>query len=216
MRKPGGTARPGAVVLVTPDGRITRTLRAAIDRLRGLECVRMSLDRYSSDREAPLSIVVCPKGEGVGDDFAFLEDVRRRIAWQPPSSEVWTAIAGLRGSHDTPPAGSLPPGRGSRRRTALLLEGDVTLERAQRAVASGAPRDWIVERVQCVRVRPRERDEIDRLGVRWSVLEPVEVRAIVATPALLRVRRRWAKWFAGAQVWLAGPDRGGAVPDRPK
>jgi hypothetical protein len=123
--------------------------------------------------------------------------------WPPPSSELWSAIAGLRGSHDPPPAASTPPRRRSRRRTALLLEGDVTLDRARRAAAAGGPRDWIVERVQRVRGTAEERKQLDRLGVRWSVLAPVEVRAVVVSPVLLRARNRWEKWFSGAAIWNA-------------
>jgi hypothetical protein len=202
LGKQGSKGRSAAVVVVTPDARINRSARAAISRLGDAEYVRMSLERYASARHAPLSIVICPAGDDVRDDLAFLEDVRRRLVWPPPSSELWSAIAGLRGSHDPPPAASTPPRRRSPRRTALLLEGDVTLDRARRAAAAGGPRDWIVERVQRVRVRPRERDDLHALGVRWAVLEPVDVRAIVATPALLRARGRWASLFPRtAEVW---------------
>ena len=193
------------MALVTPAGENTRTTRVAITRLTHTRCVRMSLARYSRDRAAPLSIVLCPTGAHVQEDVAFLENVRRKVAWPPPSAELWSAIAGLRGSHDPPPAGALP-GRGrSRRGAALLLEGDVTLERARRAVASGAPRDWIVERVQRVRGTAEERKQLDRLGVRWSVLAPVEVRAVVVTPLLLRARNRWENWFPDAQLWTTDP-----------
>ena len=161
----------------------------------------MSLARYSSDRNAPLSIVVCPTGARVRADVAFLENVRRKVAWPPPSEELWSAIAGLRGSHDAPPVGALPTRGRRRRRTALLLEGDVTLERARRAASAGGPSDWIVERVQRVRIGSKERDELESLGIRWAALEPVEVRAIVVTPALLRVRRRWKTWFPAAELW---------------
>jgi hypothetical protein len=202
LRKRGSKGRPAAVVVVTPDARINRSARSAISRLGDSECVRMSLERYASARHAPLSIVICPAGADVRDDLAFLEDVRRRLVWPPPSSELWSAIAGLRGSHDPPPAGSTPPRRRTGRRTALLLEGDVTLDRARRAAAAGGPRDWIVERVQRVRVPPGERDDLDGLGVRWAVLEPVDVRAVVASPALFRARARWASWFPRtAEIW---------------
>jgi hypothetical protein len=203
LRKRGSKDRSAAVVVVTPDARINQSARAAISRLGDVESVRMSLERYASDRHAPLSIVICPAGADVRRDLAFLEDVRRRLVWPPPSSELWSAIAGLRGSHDPPPAGSKPPRQGSRRRTALLLEGDVTLDRARRAAAAGGPRDWIIERVQRVRVRRKERNALEALGVRWAVLDPVDVRAVVATPALFRARGRWTSWFPrSVEVWV--------------
>jgi hypothetical protein len=69
----------------------------------------------------------------------------------------------------------------------------VTLDRARSAASSGAPRDWIVERVQRVRIARRDLDDLARLGVRWSVLEPVRVLAIAASDALARARPRWAR-----------------------
>jgi hypothetical protein len=153
----------------------------------------ISLARYATNPRAPLRIVLCPAGRSVGGDIDFLREARRTILWPAPAAEIWSAIAGLRGSHDAPPTGAAASPGAARRRAALLLEGDVTLDRARRAASSGAPRDWIVERVQRVRISPKGLGELRRLGVRWSVLEPVRVLAIAASNALIRARARWAR-----------------------
>jgi hypothetical protein len=36
-----------------------------------------------------------------------------------------------------------------------------------------------------------------RLGIRWATLEPVEVIALVASPALARARAKWARLLPG-------------------
>src|SRR4029453_832510 len=127
LRKRGSKDRPAAVVVVTPDARINQSARAAISRLGDVESVRMSLERYASDRHPPPPIVICPAGRDVRRGLASLGAVRRRLVWPPPSSELWSAIAGLRGSHDPPPAGSKPPRQGAGRPTRLLLQRDVPL-----------------------------------------------------------------------------------------
>ena len=168
-----------------------------------------SLDRFLSDRRGPARIVVCPAGRNVRDDVAFLEDVRRRALWPRPGSELTGAIAGLRGDHDEPERGSAPRPTTRGRTTALLLEGDVTSTRARRAVESGAPRHWIVERVQSVRIAGAGLEELRRLGIRWSALEPIDVIALAASPALARTPSRWASRLpADVSVWTTSPGRG--------
>lgn len=169
------------------------------------ELSAFSLDRFLSDRRAPPRIVLCPAGRIVGDDVAFLEDARRRALWPRPGAELAGAIAGLRGSHDEQPAASVPPTAGRGRTTAaLLLEGDVSSARAERAAASGSPRQWIVERVQSVRVSAAGLEELRRLGIRWSALEPIEVIALAASPELARAPSRWASRLpAGVPVWTS-------------
>ncbi|HEV8610907.1 MAG TPA: hypothetical protein VGS98_12685 [Thermoanaerobaculia bacterium] len=160
-------------------------------RLPGARLVPVSLGRYARDPRAPLRIVLCPAGGSLDDDLRFLREARRAILWPPPAAEVWNAIAGLRGSHDSPPERAAAAPERSGLRSALLLEGDVTLDRARRAASSGAPRDWIVERVQRVRIASNGLEELRRLGIRWATLEPVEVIALVASPALESARSRW-------------------------
>lgn len=165
--------------------------------------IPISLDRFVRDTRAPLGVVLCPAGESVESDLAFLREARRSVLWPPPAEEIWNAIAGLRGSHDAPPRGAPTAPRGTGRRSALFLEGEVTLARARRAAAfSEAPREWIVERVQRVRLGPSGLDEMRRLGIRWAALDPVRVVALVATPALGRARRRWSSLLpADVAVW---------------
>ncbi|HZI66926.1 MAG TPA: hypothetical protein VFF17_10215 [Thermoanaerobaculia bacterium] len=165
------------------------------------ELSAFSLDRFLSDRRAPERIVLCPAGGTVEDDVRFLEDARRRALWTRPGGELTGAIAGLRGSHDER-GGAAPARAGRGLTTALLLEGDVTSERARSAATSGAPRHWIVERVQSVRLTAPVIEELRRLGIRWSVLEPVELIAVAASPALARNRSRWAALLAAkVPVW---------------
>jgi hypothetical protein len=197
-----------AIGLVGPTLAAAREARfVAASRLPMARFRPVSLARYASDPEAPLKIVLCPTGKSVAEDLEFLRSARRAALWPPPTAEVWSAIAGLRGSHDPPPS-TAPPGA-ARRGSALLLEGNVSLGRARRAVSSGAPRDWIVERIQRVRVGRNGLDELHRLGIRWAVLEPVDVIALAASPALARARSRWTKYLpADAAVWTL-PSRSG-------
>jgi hypothetical protein len=61
----------------------------------------------------------------------------------------------------------------------------------------------VVERVQRVRIPPSGLESLARRGVRWSVLEPVEVVGIAASPELARVRSRWKKLVPpDVPVWV--------------
>ena len=184
--------------------------RAFAPRLAGLlpqdELAVYSLDRFLSDRRAPSRIVICPAGKSVREDVLFLEDVRRRALWPRPDSELAGAIAGLLGEHDAPAAGSAALRSGTGRTTALLLEGDVTQARAASAVESGAPRHWIVERVQRVRIPPAALEDLRRIGIRWSALEPIEVISLAASPGLAGDPTRWASRLpGGVPVWRILP-----------
>lgn len=197
-------SRP-SVAVVGPSSRVARAaaLRLA-PRLAAFRVSAYSLGGYLADRKAPARIVIAPAGRGVGGDVAFLEALRRRALWSPPGAELAGAIAGLRGEHDAVPAGPSPARSGRGRTTALLLEGDVTRSRAAGAVESGAPRNWIVERVQNVRIPAASLARLRALGIRWSVLEPVEVIALAASPDLARSRARWAARLpAGVPVWTS-------------
>lgn len=164
-----------------------------------------SLDRFLSDRRAPARIVLCPAGRSVDDDVAFVEDVRLRALWPRPGGDLAGAIAGLRGSHDERPEAA-PPRSGRGRTTALLLEGVVTPARAEKAAGSGAPRQWIVERVQSVRIPPAGLEKLRRLGIRWSVLAPVDLIALAFSPELVRASGRWSSRLAtGIPVWTIPP-----------
>jgi hypothetical protein len=202
-----GAPSPGddRIALVGPDVMIARALRTAVAaRLPGARLEPFSLARLARDPNAPLRTVLCPSGTSLAADLEFLRSARRKVLWPTPGADLWGAIAGLRGAHDTAPRGARPPAPGrSGRRTALLLEGNVTFDRAQNAASSGAPRDWIVERVQRVRIGESGLQELRRLGIRWSVLEPVEVVALSASASLARARHLWAKLLpSNVRVWV--------------
>lgn len=194
------------IAIVGPTAAVARAFKPRLARLLPDATLSVfSLDRFLSDRRAPGRVVLCPAGRSVRDDIAFLVDARRRALWPRPGDELAGAIAGLRGSHDERHSAPDRP-RGGRARTvaALLLEGDVTSARAHRAAASGAPRNWIVERVQSVRIPSAGLEELRRLGIRWAALEPVEVVALAASLELALAPSRWASRLpAGVPVWTA-------------
>jgi len=161
---------------------------------------RFSLDGYLADRKAPARVVLCPLADDVEADLAFLRASRERLLWPAPPRDIADAIAGLR--TDAPPARGRPPARrGASPSAALLLEGLVTGARGRAALASPA-RLWVVESVRCVRLSGEDLMEIARAGVRWSVLEPVKIVGLVASPALLAARDRWRRFVpARAEVW---------------
>lgn len=180
--------------------RLVVRLRA---RLPGSRLVPLSLARYLSDRRAPSRVVLCPAGSDPARDAAFLKEVRTRVLWSPPGVDLWSAIAGLLGSHEAPPPGAPTPAAGRRRTSALLLEGDVTPAIARRADAAGAPRHWVVERVQRVRIPRSGLESLARRGVRWSVLQPVEVVGIALSPELASARQRWKRLLPpDVPVWV--------------
>ena|SRR5437867_2897379 len=184
------------IALVGPTAAVARSFEARLaSRFPGNRLVPVSLRRFLSDRRAPARIVLCPAGGNLADDLAFLRAAHRRALWPAPGAELSRAIAGLRGFDDAAPDGMpLPAPTRSGRRTALLLEGDITPERARGAAAAPSPRHWIAERVQRVRIGESLLEELRRLGIRWSVLDPVEVLAVAASPELERARARWSRW----------------------
>lgn len=201
----GRVERAPQIALVGPSRAIARSFEARLaPRFPESRLAPASLSRFLSDRRAPTRIVLCPAGANLSDDVAFLQSARRRALWPPPGPELSRAIAGLRGFDDAAPAGApAPVPTRSGRRTALLLEGDVTAERARGAAAAPAPRHWIAERVQRVRIGESLLEELRRLGIRWSVLEPVEVVALAASPELARAQSRWSRWLPRAvPIWV--------------
>lgn len=136
----------------------------------------------------PLVLDAGPRSEDDGEP-RFLDAARDRLLWKRPAPEVYDAISGLR--TDLPP---LPRRHRPRRRRRLrsvprgtpdaaaepylLLEGDVTAARANRALDSPV-RNWVVEHVGRVRIDERALARLAARGVRWSVLWPVELRGIV-------------------------------------
>jgi hypothetical protein len=195
----------GPLAIVAPTLRRARTAAAALTRGgRGSDVAGWSLDRFLASESAATQIVLCPPGESVGADVRFLEKVKARLLWPPPSAPLSDAIAGLLGGDP-----ELRPRRAPARATppALLLEGRVTRDRARRALAGDA-RTWIVERATRVRLSPRELDSFSAAGVRWAALSPVRVVALAATPALAR-SRAWQRVLPrGTKVWRVPPVTG--------
>ena len=90
---------------------------------------------------------------------------------------------------------------------ALLLEGrvDPARMRAVLASASGVPRDWIVESPCHVALSATWARTLARAGVRLSTLEPVELVAVYAAPALARASARWRRLLPPrTAVWIKG------------
>ncbi len=136
-------------------------------------------------------ILLCPEGRSLDADVGFLKAAGARLFWPPPPEELRGAVAGLRGDH-LPLPKNLPLRGASDQASqrALLLEGAVTARRARRALKSSA-RAWIVEHPIFVRLSARELQDLEREGVRWTVLNPVRLVALLATPLLARSRNRW-------------------------
>ena len=143
---------------------------------------RFSLAAYLAARRAPDRVVLCPSGESLAGDLAFLRRARERLILSAPPRDIAEAIGGLR-TGDPPALGpQAARGRGPLHR-ALLLEGLVTEGRARSALASPA-RLWVVESPRSLRLSDATLSRLKRSRVRWAALNPVVVVAIVASPGL--------------------------------
>ena len=171
---------------------------AAARSLAGAVAGRFSLDEYCAAPSAPDRVMLCPSGESLDGDLAFLRAVRRRLLWPAPPPDIAAAVAGLvtdapanRGRAGTRRAGS--------RSSALLLEGTVTSERARAALES-PERLWIVESARHVLLSGAELDALARVGVRWAALRPVQVEGVLAGAALFAARSRWRRLVPGGRA----------------
>lgn len=205
-----------AVVCIAPTGRLSR--RAALEiaaGLPGVPVITRSIAGYLAAPRDGRRILLCPAGNSVQRDLAFLRRVARRLLWPAPSADFQDAIGGLRTRTARAPARSSPPRRRPARGlvAALLLEGRVDGARARAALDSSALRDWIVESPRHVQVSERLGRSLERAGVRWTVLEPVEVVALFARPELARARAGWKRMLPrGIPVWIRNELRV-ALPD---
>jgi len=146
------------------------------------------------------AIVLCPGGENLEEDLAFLREVRERVLWKLPDRIVHAAIAGLLG--ELPDPGPLAGAHSGGKKAVLLLEGRVGWRRARAALRSDA-RLWVVESAGQVRLSRGRLAELARSGVRWAVLRPVPVLALVATARLARSRPRWKRLLpAKTPAWV--------------
>jgi hypothetical protein len=204
--------RTRAVVCIAPAGRLSRGAAAEIAAgLPGVSLTARSLSGYLDAPRDGNRILLCPAGRSLEDDLAFLRRTARRLLWPAPSPDFRAAIGGLRTRSAQPQAEAAS--RPLRRRghglaAALLLEGPVGPQRARAALASAAPRDWIVESPRHVRLSAELDRALERAGVRLSALEPVEVVALFASVALARAAGRWKSWFPPkTPVWIRGTER---------
>lgn len=194
------------IACVAPAGRQAKALAEGVAGLVPRERVAaFSLAGYLGAAAAPPRVVLCPPGGSVSQDMEFLALVSGRLLWPAPPARLHQAIAGLR-TKDGP---ARPAARRAASRAAggliaaLLLEGEVGLARARAALAASGPRDWIVETPGRVRLTRGELARLERAGVRWQALDPIELVALYATPALARARARWKRLLPPAtRVWL--------------
>jgi hypothetical protein len=205
--------RSDDLAVVAPTTTAARGAAAWLERREGRRALPYSLATYLASGRAPSRIVLCPAGRSLAADIAFLREVSRRALWPPPDEILAEAIEGFRGSHGQDAAIRPASGRGTsaskieKTSEALLLEGIVTSARA-RSLAAERAGLWIVESPRHVRVDRRLRDRIDRIGVRWAALEPVNVAAVLASPKLARALPRWGRLLApGTAVWIRKPAR---------
>jgi hypothetical protein len=190
--------------------------RPPLAAARGIPCApleRYSLDSYVRARSAPDRVVLCPQGRNLDADLAFLEAVKRRLLWPPPPPDIAGAIAGLvtETAAAAAPASATSPSRrkpGPRAQgplhAALLLEGLVTRERADRALESPI-RLWIVESVRCISLQEADLEDLAWKGVHWAALRPIELAGLVVSGALARARARWPRSMRSRPAWRAAP-----------
>ena len=181
-----------------------------------------SLAAYLGAADAPDRIVLCPAGRSTADDLRFLARAAGRLLWPGPPGRLRAAIGGIR-PHGEGPRRFAPPRKHepATRTSALLLEGLVGPVRARSALAASSPRDWIVESARHVRLPGPLHRRLAREGIRWSALEPIELVALYATPALDRARARWRLLLPPrTRVWFArrgaGSRSGPARPPGPR
>lgn len=192
---------------IAPSRRLARAAAAGIAaRVPGVRVEAFSIGGFLAADGSPVRVVLCPAGRSVPDDLRFLRRAARRILWPPPPALIRNAVGGIRARHLNPrpeaALGRLTPATG-RLAAALLLEGRVGADRAAAALSSPAPRDWIVESARHVLIPDRLLARLERAGVRWSVLDPVEVVALYARPLLSRARAQWKSLLpARTPVWI--------------
>ncbi|HVQ54472.1 MAG TPA: hypothetical protein VMT25_04795 [Thermoanaerobaculia bacterium] len=197
------------IACVAPDRR--SAVRAAERVSASLPKARVeafSLTGYLALADAPDRIVLCPAGRSTDADLRFLALAAGRLLWPGPPGRLRAAIGGIR-PHGERPRRAAAPRKEARppiRTSALLLEGLVGPDRARSALAASGPRDWIVESTRHVRLPGRLHRTLARDGIRWSALEPIELVALLATPALVRARAKWSSLVPPrTRVWIARP-----------
>lgn len=202
------------VVCIAPGGRLAREDEAALAaRLPGVALSVRSLSAYCATLPAESRILICPAGLSAARDLLFLRRVIGRLIWPAAPADFRDAIAGLREPRSRPRPARLRQSRPGAGDTvaALLLEGRVDPKRMRSVLASASasasasrvPRDWIVESPCHVALSAHWARTLARSGVRLSTLEPVELVAIYAAPAVARASARWRRLLPPrTPVWV--------------
>jgi len=196
-----------SLAAVAPTEAAARSAAAYLARGKSARLVPFSLARYLRSARAPSRIVLCPAGRDPVSDLAFLRDASRRLLWPRPADLLSEAIEGMLGLEERRKTAS-----GRRRRQpvaptdeaggAYFVEGAMTPARAEALAAAGVRR-WIAVHPRAVRIGGRLFTRLDRLGVRWLALEPIEAAAVLASPALASSRSRWKPLLPeGVRVWV--------------
>ncbi len=202
---------PVAVVAASA-GEAEDAASALLSRSPGATLVPAALAAYLSAPEAPAHVILCATRGRTDRGSAFLARAAARILWPRPPAEMDAAIGGLRAPafhrEAAPRRARMPRATSSQRSplsAALLLEGSVDLVRARAAlsaVGDAGPRDWIVESVRHVRLAEPSLAGFAKAGIRWSVLEPIELLAVYAAPSVARTVRLKTWLPRGTPVWL--------------
>ena len=172
--------------------------RDAARRLSAASGIRAPLEpftpaSYLRSAAAPSRIVLCAPA-GAANAAAFLRRWTERLLWPAPPAELHDAIDGIRPAIASPRRVRAAPCRArGQRASARLLEGTVDPPRAAGALDAGPPLDWIVESARHVRLSRAELAALASRGVRWSVLDPVEILGVYGMPSLARSRGVWGK-----------------------
>lgn len=193
-----------AVAVVAATAAEARDAAGALTRrVPGFRPVPAALAAYLANPDAPARVILCATRGPAARGLAFLSRAAGRLLWPAPPADIDAAIGGLRDTdHPRRPGGASRPGRLA---VALLLEGAVDRLRTRAAFAAvgkAGPRDWIVESARHVRLPAPQLAALERAGVRWSALEPVELVAIYAAEAVARALRRRTGIPRGTPVWL--------------
>jgi hypothetical protein len=199
-----------SVAVVAP--RLAQARRAAAGplaaRLPSSRLFPFSLAGYRRDATAPPRVVLWAAGDASASR-AFLRRARERLLWPATASDFEDAIAGLRGGEPGESAvrrARRPVARARANRkglpAALLLEGVLDARRARSALASGPPRDWILESVRLLRMSDRDLGNLMRRRIRLYALEPIILVAVAGPAALARKRGPWRRLVPPrAPIW---------------